>query len=572
MNKKSFIRELLIYLSSLAGLLMIVLGIFFISSYQTLEKEIKDSSEAFLGIYRSEFNNSISELDSLLKDIVLQREALAELKSGIENERTFAAISLHNYILELVAMNTSVDVIVIYEEEKDICLDAVSSAIKYKEKNEIREYTKTALGDQSIQNGTWDFAEIDHTIYLYKAIKFNGRIIALYTRMDRLLTVLDYKPNENKTIMLVNTEGKVGRVWGKESKIIYEGINLSQINHKNFYIMKKQVNADNLSMYCYTDKGEILKQTHVSMIVVAVIAYICIGFILFIISYTKKNIIIPMKSMVSDMECIRQGEYDIRINNEFATKEFDMLQSVTNQMVEEIVGLKIQTYEKKIELQEMELKSIRLQLKPHFFLNALTTISSLSGQGKNAQIKTYIDALSKNIRYMFRAGFHTVSIKEEIKHVENYFEMQELKYPNCVFYLIDLPIELEEWKIPQMLIHTFIENEYKYAVSMGAILTVLIKVSKTIYQSEEMLLIEIEDDGVGYPEEVLEYMNNKENIMNDSGNRIGLIGIKKMMNLMYEREDLVQLSNLTPHGCFNRIYVPKCIKHELQEETIQNRI
>lgn len=572
MNKKSFIRELLIYLSSLAGLLMIVLGIFFISSYQTLEKEIKDSSEAFLGIYKSEFNNSISELDSLLKDIVLQRENLAALKSDMENERIFAAISLHKYILELVAMNTNVDVIVIYEEEKEICLDAISSAIKYKEKNEIREYTKTALEDQRVQNGTWDFAEIDNTIYLYKSIKFNGRIIALYTRMDRLLTILDYKSNENKTIMLVNTDGKVGRVWGRQSKTIYEGVNLSQINNKNFYIMKRQVNDDNLSMYCYTDKGEMLRQTHVSMIVVAVIACICIGFILFIISYTKKDILIPMKSMVSDMECIRQGQYDMRIQNEFETKEFDMLQSVTNQMVEEIVGLKIQTYEKKIELQEMELKSIRLQLKPHFFLNALTTISSLSGQAKNAQIKTYIDALSRNIRYMFRAGFHTVSIKEEIKHVENYFEMQEIKYPNCVFYFIDLPLDLEEWKIPQMLIHTFIENEYKYAVSMGTVLTVLIKVSKQIYMGEEMLLIEIEDDGVGYPEEVLQYMNDKGHITKDDGNRIGLISIKKMMTLMYEREGLVQLSNITPHGCLNRIYVPKCAKHELEEETIQNRI
>ena len=63
----------------------------------------------------------------------------------------------------------------------------------------------------------------------------------------------------------------------------------------------------------------------------------------------------------------------------------------------------------------MELRSIKLQIRPHFFLNALTTISSLSRQKKFSEINNYITSLSKNIRYMFRAGFHTVSVKEEVK-------------------------------------------------------------------------------------------------------------------------------------------------------------
>lgn len=93
----------------------------------------------------------------------------------------------------------------------------------------------------------------------------------------------------------------------------------------------------------------------------------------------------------------------------------------------------------------------RLQIRPHFFLNAMTTISSLSQREKNREIQRYIDALSKNIRYMFQSGLHTVTLGEEIRHIENYFEMQELNYPDCVFYYIDIPKELEMWKIPQML-------------------------------------------------------------------------------------------------------------------------
>ena len=89
------------------------------------------------------------------------------------------------------------------------------------------------------------------------------------------------------------------------------------------------------------------------------------------------------------------------------------------------MNLKIRFYEKKLELQDAEQKYIRLQIRPHFFLNALTSISSLSAKSKNKEIEIYIGALSKNIRYMFSSGLHTVSVKEEIRHVENYLEMQE---------------------------------------------------------------------------------------------------------------------------------------------------
>jgi LytS/YehU family sensor histidine kinase len=155
-----------------------------------------------------------------------------------------------------------------------------------------------------------------------------------------------------------------------------------------------------------------------------------------------------------------------------------------------------------------------------------------------------------------------VPIREEILHVENYIEMQEFKYPNCIFHYVELPTELEEWQIPQMLIQTFIENEYKYAVSVDTPLTILIRSSKDEHQGENMLLIEIEDDGLGYPIDVLAYMSGNGKRQENDGNRIGLWSIKNMMELMYERKELISLSNIEPHGCLNKIWVPEKPVHE----------
>ena len=98
-------------------------------------------------------------------------------------------------------------------------------------------------------------------------------------------------------------------------------------------------------------------QTNTGMIIVATAVCITMIFMIYVLRFTRKQIAKPMQRMVSDIERIKNGEYQNRVNGNFHTREFQMLQDATNQMVEEIVGLKIQTYEKRIELQDMELKA-----------------------------------------------------------------------------------------------------------------------------------------------------------------------------------------------------------------------
>lgn len=563
-QKKTFINKYFIYMVFLTGLISAVLGIFMVSSYEVLENEMKDSSSAFLKIYSNEFENTVSELNGILKSIASQKLELAKMKNEDEKEHLLASVSLYNY-LKTISSNMVADAMIVYDENNDICLDRISSNVSYHEKLDIRDHTISSLNKDSVESGRWNFLQLGNKTYLYKILKSNGQAIAVYVQSEQLLKALAEEQNGNRYIVLANKNGLIGKVWGDETEEIRIGNNVSRIDSNNYYRLQKDVVEDQLVIYCFKSKSDIFQQIHTGMIVVSITAGAALLFMIFLLRYTRKEILVPMKIMIQDMQRIKAGEYDNRVDEDFSTKEFQMLKDTTNQMIDEILGLKIQSYEKKLELQDMELKSIRLQLKPHFFLNALTTISSLSSQNKNEQIKRFIDALSKNVRYMFRAGFHTVTVKEEIRHVISYFEMQELKYPDCIFYLVDLPKELEEWMIPQMLIHTFIENEYKYAVSVDETLTILIKISKVCKDEADMLLIEIEDDGKGYPQEVLDYMNGKTKRTSESGERIGLWSIKSMMELMYEKKGLVQLDNITPHGCLNKIYIPGQAAHELAD-------
>lgn len=564
-KKQSFVNQIFGFLLILTGLLMAILGMFLVSSYHILENEINDSSESFLEIYSNEASNKIREMDGLLKNITSRNVDLAKFKSHNSNERILASISMYNYMQDLMFERNIADILVVYDKTYDICVDVIKSGFDYETKNKLREFTGNAIQNEYINNFEWNFLQLNDEVFLYKMLLTDSRSIAIYVRANQLLDDILSEESGNRSIVLTDPNGNIGRIWGAATEDIILGSYINDINSKNYYIINKEIVPEQLSIYCYTKKSSILHQTNTGMIIVATAVCLTMFFMIFVLKYTQKEIARPMENIVSDIERIKNGEYQNRVSGNFSTREFQMLQEATNQMVDEIVGLKIQTYEKRIELQDMELKTIKLQIKPHFFLNALTTISSLSSQKKFEEISKYIASLSKNIRYMFRAGFHTVSIKEEINHVNNYFEMQELKYPDCVFYLIDLPKKLEQWEIPQMLIHTFVENEFKHAVSLDKILTILIKVSLQTYKNEEMLLIEIEDDGKGYPDEVLDYMDGKMDKVSDKGNRVGLWSVKRMMELMYERDDLIRLENIKPFGCLNKIYVPKNPKHKLNE-------
>lgn len=560
-KQKTFANQIFSVLLVLTGLLVVILLVFIVSFYGITEKQLKDSSDSLAEIYVNELKSNIAKMNQSLMNLALQTDEFSNIKSSNGNERNLAYLWLHNYMTNAMLFEENADAYIVYEREYGFCLDTISHNVTFPEKLRLRDFVAGASNVADLRKSVWYTMQIGGDTYLCRLLDYNNNTLAVFSNASRLLTALLPENSSSYTAVLTDENGIIDYVWGGLSDAAAISGNIEALNIREYYLAKGRVDGNNINLYYVTSRANSLKQADLGLLALGLMVGVSLIYMLFMLRRTKMTILSPMQKIISDMDKIRGGEFNGRINGDFQTKEFAILKDTTNQMLEEIVELKIQAYEKQIALKDIELKSIRLQLKPHFFLNALTTISSLSRQNKNDQIQSFIIALSKNVRYMFRAGFHTVPIKDEILHVKNYFEMQELKYPNGVFHICDVSREIEEWQIPQMLIHTFIENEYKYAVSPDRTLTVLIKARKQLYNGIPMLLIEIEDDGNGYPQEVLDYMSGKTQAPSEKWTRVGLTGIKHMMELMYEREGLVQLSNIEPHGCLNRIYVPENAVH-----------
>lgn len=564
--KKSLIRQIIIYMVVLIFLLFFVLVVYSCTSYMILKNEVQKGAENFLQVYGTELRNRVAKMDSVLTNLLVQNfTELQLLKSSNEAKRFYASQDIHNYISDLLLSDDSVDFIVVADTLYGICLDASSTTTTYWDRNAIREFTIQQAGVDGIL-AEWNFIDLNHKKYLYKMYIYNDRAVAAFTSSAHFMTTIPDGDYGDQTFVLTDEENIVQEFLGGEWHQEVIGLALNQIDLKQGFAVQYPVIKGQMNLVSLVKNQSIWSQTRVNMVVVLTVIVFTILFGFLLVRYIMKEMVSPMNGMAEVMNRIDQGEYNFRVEGKFRTREFIHLKDSFNKLMDEIVDLRISAYEKVIALKDAELKVIQLQLRPHFFLNAITTIMSLSTKGKNQKIKEYVDSLSSNIRYMFKARMQTVALREELEQIENYIEMQEFKYPNCIFHYVEVPVELEEWQIPQMLVQTFIENEYKYAVSIDTPLTILIRISLDFHQDEEMLLIEIEDDGMGYPEDVLGYMNGDLPRKENDGSRIGLWSIKNMMELMYERDGLIKLSNIEPHGCLNKIWVPAKLVHGSHED------
>ena len=562
-KKPSILRQMLVLLQiQIITVLLVIIFAAGVTVYST-SKQIKTDAAGMLNIYSSEIENRLRQAWQNLSSVVYDNYDLDLLQSDNEQDRYHASQRLSISLQNLMKTNRSAQMMLIADAAYEICLDMNDGSFSFEEKNELRS-TALSFAEEKESKAGWQVLGNAYGWYLYRMLKTGRRASVVFIKADSILSGIRASDTQRMQFLLSDREGRICASAGDEILQEKSAENINAIDDKKYFTEAVVLGDGAAGLLIFQRRTEVFRQMKISGLLLVGAAFLLLLFDYYIFRFLRRKLVLPMKEASITMERMSEGETALRLPPGGDTQEFNTLSQTFNHLMDEIVSLKIDSYEKQIALSDAEEKYIRLQIRPHFFLNAMTTIASLSATGHTEEIRTYIDSLSLNIRYMFSSGLHTVPLREEIRHVENYFSMQELKYPDAVFYYLDMPEELGEWPVPQMLIHTLVENEYKYAIPDEGTLTILIRVytQASDEEGEQMIVIEMEDDGKGYPQEVIDSINDRTNEPDESGSRVGLYSIRKLLNLMYERDDLFYIDNVRPHGAFNRIRIPGKPVHE----------
>ncbi len=149
------------------------------------------------------------------------------------------------------------------------------------------------------------------------------------------------------------------------------------------------------------------------------------------------------------------------------------------------------------ELAEYEQKALHLQMNPHFVFNCLGSISSFIVQnGTDSAIK-YLSKFSKLMRLTLEYSKESlIPIDKEIESLQNYLELEQLRFNNKFNFSIFKSKEIEDdMALPPLLLQPFVENAIIHGVIPKKELG-LIAIRFEIHN--ESLLCTVEDNGIGF--------------------------------------------------------------------------
>ncbi len=146
-----------------------------------------------------------------------------------------------------------------------------------------------------------------------------------------------------------------------------------------------------------------------------------------------------------------------------------------------------------------ELNALHSRINPHFLYNSLNSIAGLAHEDADKTEHMAL-SLSKLFRYSINKDQSDwTTFKEEMEMVRIYLDVEKVRFDDRLNYSVELPKELEDYKIPRFMIQPLVENAVKHGISKS-VKSGQIKV--VVKQEGKKLLITVSDDGPAFPNDL----------------------------------------------------------------------
>ncbi|MEO1254912.1 MAG: histidine kinase, partial [Bacteroidota bacterium] len=151
---------------------------------------------------------------------------------------------------------------------------------------------------------------------------------------------------------------------------------------------------------------------------------------------------------------------------------------------------------------ELEQRFLRSQLNPHFIFNSMKTIQQYLLTESSEKASDYMSVFSKLMRQILENSREEfITLEEEVSMLNNYLELQKLRFQNNFEYTIEIDesLDIAYNGIPPMFAQPFIENALEHGLFKKNENTIAIRLFKV---SDELIRLEIMDTGIGVTEQL----------------------------------------------------------------------
>jgi hypothetical protein len=139
---------------------------------------------------------------------------------------------------------------------------------------------------------------------------------------------------------------------------------------------------------------------------------------------------------------------------------------LANEAQAEALGAQRRLADAESAAQAAQVRALRYQVNPHFLFNTLNSLSSLVMTGRTDRAENMLLALSTFFRTSLSLDPSAdESLAEEIDLQRLYLDIEMARFPDRLTVEIDVPQDLQQARLPALLLQPIIENAIKYGVS-----------------------------------------------------------------------------------------------------------
>ncbi len=489
-----------------------------------LRNRVYDNTRNAVRLYADRLDTSLDSLDSWLFSTTGSNVDLQTLNT-YDYDQTAWHLALYrlqqNYNAEL--LSNSAAAIFSYFPKEDYYMISNNGIRNAEAKQLISENLEEAAKSRS-----WILAASGNEYYLLRMMKNTGITSGAMIRLKDYLEM-----DQGAQLVMVLADGTVYPSADPSAALEIApdpagGYVIQSLLGENSFIVYYPLRHGGDFLAQVIPERDVTAQSRSLRIVVLVIGTVLFLSLLFLSFFLNRSVMRPLRTLQRGINDYKNGNMDVYVSTRNAPEEFAEVSDVFNEAVADIRDLRIDSYERKLQAQNLEIQYVKQQITPHFMINCLNTAYQLTETGRMELVREMLRALSNHLRYTLSSG-QTVTLKDEISFVENYIEISEIRYPNSIDFSIECDPALYSAAVVPLMLLNFVENTIKYEVRIGKKLGIHIGISR---ESERVKAL-IYDTGGGFSEEALAYLQNLDPTSYSDSTHIGISNVIVRMHHVY---------------------------------------
>ncbi|MGN1141902.1 MAG: sensor histidine kinase [Oliverpabstia sp.] len=224
----------------------------------------------------------------------------------------------------------------------------------------------------------------------------------------------------------------------------------------------------------------------------------------------------------------------------YAITSYNDLLERTNQLIHENLMVQLQK-------KESDYYALQSQIRPHFLYNILENIRMSAEMHNDPETGDMLQVLGRHMRYTLNMSPRPVPLEEELKFSKNFLQIHKIRMKDKMNFEILIAAEIDEIYCLRFIFQPLLENALSHGFSLEKPLFIKILITE---ESDQKILIVVEDDGNGIPENKLAELREKlEKGATESSNHVGLLNVNsRLMSFCHQSTGCIHLDSIEGQG------------------------